>query len=916
MTVNTSTQSVTYNCDGFTTDFPIPFYFLKNEDVEAALLKGGDGAPLVYGTDFTLSGAGNPNGGTLSMYKAPSSAYQIGINRQVPITQQSEYQQNDPFPAKTTEKALDKLTMICQQLAGVLGGFEPSTARALMLGKYDENGSGAYQANGNRIAHLGYPQTDTDAATYAAARDVAEQITAGAQGALGTFIQDGPNAVVQTFQEKMREAYSVASAGVTGVGDETDKIAAAVIFAAQNRIPLHWPADKEYGITNLRAMVPGGVFNWIGNPRFRQLPGRDPTLNAIELGGAVIATVALSSTSLAQSTIVNLTDASMIQPGDMIRLLTNRLAYGDHRFDPNNAFSQLVKVVSVSGNQVRIADPLVFDLPVGPITSGTAQAGSSGTITLAAGDGSTEHSIKNYLLTITSGTGAGQSRYIHTYDATSKVVDIGTTYTGFPQAPWVTPPDAASVYSVAAAVSAIIIRPAYVKSLGRLSIVGYSQPSISVHGVQVSFCDAPVIEGLDISGFSRKALYTYHNYRPKISRCRFSGANEATSGGGGLGYGHVSLGEFSPIVEGCTADNCRTGFDSINGTMYLLRIGNTVTGGGLAYDGGSFWPADPNYQNSGLSCHSATFGVTDVGNVVANVYDNKQRGMWHVFSNNTLRGRMKYGCQPSYSTGGVFSGNVYDDGMTVQPSSGANGDVNGDDGLPTATNYLNRMQCLINVRQNTMVEKATIIVKGNVVKSINEALIYLTDTSATSDLSVTATENDVSVLPDALLTAGVIKWNTGTPNLRDFTGYNNVLHVGGSVLGTVKADNMNMYQIIDALPMTGPKTLQRGVSQWLCLLPQDTVTVIPLPLGQLSFRITVFEKDALVPNYYSGIVTRGTATPILTLGSSGAQLRTDTPLGTIGTVGSINIFLRTDAVYLNNRTTTPGRFIVLIEGVA
>ncbi|MBR7899905.1 hypothetical protein [Burkholderia multivorans] len=742
-------------------------------------------------------------------------------------------------------------------------------------------------------------------------------LSASAGAAMIGFVQADPNAVARTMQDKGREYYSIADVGAVGDGsDETDKIVKAITYAATNKIPLYWPAGKEYSFTNIRAMVPGGVYNWIGTPRLRQLAARDPSQNALEIGGAVITTVALASTSLAQSTILNLTDASALQAGDTIRLLTNRLAYGDHRFDPNNCFSQLVKFVSAVGNQVRIADPLVFDLPVGAITSGIAQGGDAGTIVLAAGDGSTEHGLKNYLLSITAGTGAGQSRYVHMYDASSKTVDIGTAYTGFPQAGWVTPPDATSAYSVAATVSAIIIRPAYVKSLGRLSIVGYSQPSVSVHGVQVSFCDAPVIEGLDISGFSRKALYTYHNYRTKVSQCRFTGANEATSGGGGLGYGHVSLGEFSPVVEGCTADNCRTGFDSINGTMYLLRVGNTVTGGGLAYDGGAFWPANPNYQNSGLSCHSATFGVTDVGNVTADVYDNKQRGMWHVVANNTLRGRIKYGFQPSYSTGGVFSGNVYDDGMTVQPSSGMNGDINGNDGLPLASSYLNRMQCLVNVRQNTMVEKATIVVKGNVVKSINESLIYLTDTSATSDLSLSATDNDVSVMADATLTTAIVKWNTGTPNLRDFTGYNNVMHVGGAALGTVKADNMNKYPIIDALPMTGPKTLQRDLNQWLCMLPQDTVSVIPLPLGQLSFRITVFEKDALVPNYYSGIVTRGTATPILTLGSSGAQLRTDTPLGTIGTVGNINIFLRTDAVYLNNRTTTPGRFVVLIEGAS
>ena len=173
MTVNTSTQSVTYNGDGSTTSFPIPFYFLLNEDIQAALVINNVGTPLVFGSDFDLSGAGAPNGGTLTMFVAPKLGSQLVIDRQVAITQQREYQQNDPFPAKTTEKALDKLTMICQQLFATLGGYLPDQSRVLMLGRYDVNGSGAYRANSNRIRDLGDPTADQDATNrrYVQAQD-------------------------------------------------------------------------------------------------------------------------------------------------------------------------------------------------------------------------------------------------------------------------------------------------------------------------------------------------------------------------------------------------------------------------------------------------------------------------------------------------------------------------------------------------------------------------------------------------------------------------------------------------------------------------------------------------------------------------------------------------------------------------
>ncbi|MCA8214478.1 GDSL-type esterase/lipase family protein [Burkholderia cepacia] len=163
MTVNSSDLQVAYDGDNSTTQFPIPFYFLRDEDIYVALSKDGVGTDLVLGTDYSLTGAGNEGGGTLQMYVAPSSAYQIQIQRNVAVTQQSQYQQNDPFPSKTTERALDKLTMICQQLTLLLGGGEPGLSRALMLGKFDVNGRGAYRANNNRIQDLADPIGGQDA---------------------------------------------------------------------------------------------------------------------------------------------------------------------------------------------------------------------------------------------------------------------------------------------------------------------------------------------------------------------------------------------------------------------------------------------------------------------------------------------------------------------------------------------------------------------------------------------------------------------------------------------------------------------------------------------------------------------------------------------------------------------------------
>jgi len=133
MTVTTDVQSIVYDTDGSTADFPIPFYFLRAADITAELVDAVDNlTDLVLGTDFTVTGAGQPSGGVLSATAAFARGYKLHIYRVVPVTQESQYQQNDPFPAKTTEKALDKLTMLVQQQ-------KQTTDRALVVPRSDLN---------------------------------------------------------------------------------------------------------------------------------------------------------------------------------------------------------------------------------------------------------------------------------------------------------------------------------------------------------------------------------------------------------------------------------------------------------------------------------------------------------------------------------------------------------------------------------------------------------------------------------------------------------------------------------------------------------------------------------------------------------------------------------------------------------
>lgn len=118
MTVSSTTTRTSYAGNGSTKDFAIPFMFMKDGDLEV-ILRTQDGVEVLQSisTDYTLSGAGEQNGGTCSMSTAPAVGSTLVIKRNPAIVQEVDYLENDAFPAQSHESALDLLTMICQSLS-------------------------------------------------------------------------------------------------------------------------------------------------------------------------------------------------------------------------------------------------------------------------------------------------------------------------------------------------------------------------------------------------------------------------------------------------------------------------------------------------------------------------------------------------------------------------------------------------------------------------------------------------------------------------------------------------------------------------------------------------------------------------------------------------------------------------------
>jgi hypothetical protein len=116
MTVSSSVNQVTYSGNSATTVFPVNFYFLANSHIKVVLVSNNIETVQTITSQYTVTGAGNPAGGSVTMLTPPATGTQLIIVRNVPATQETDYLANDPFPAESHERALDKLTMLVQQV--------------------------------------------------------------------------------------------------------------------------------------------------------------------------------------------------------------------------------------------------------------------------------------------------------------------------------------------------------------------------------------------------------------------------------------------------------------------------------------------------------------------------------------------------------------------------------------------------------------------------------------------------------------------------------------------------------------------------------------------------------------------------------------------------------------------------------
>jgi len=250
MTVESTTARIAHATNGTTGPFTVPFYFLEESHLAVYYTDAaGNLSTLALNVDYTVTGEGSPSGGTVTTTLAYAVGGRLSIIRDVPATQPTDYLQGDPFPAESHERALDKLTMIVQQLKEITDralvippGEDPLPAlpsaadRALRLQGYD--------SNGDPVATL---PTGGDATGLAL--DLLNALNA-AKGAGQVGFGATPAYNTSTVGRKLQEWISPADYGAVGDGTTDDTVALQqAITAAANGV-LHMPRGKNYRISS------------------------------------------------------------------------------------------------------------------------------------------------------------------------------------------------------------------------------------------------------------------------------------------------------------------------------------------------------------------------------------------------------------------------------------------------------------------------------------------------------------------------------------------------------------------------------------------------------------------------------------------------------------------------------------------
>ena len=155
MTVSTINSVAEFVTNGATKTFPFYFKFLDSRDLVVTYIDPEDvSTVLVMGTQYTVSGAGNDKGGSVTTTAVLRGPGKLIVSRDMEAYQKTSLRNQGKFLAETHEDVFDRLTMLVQQGFAI---FKRALTRPF--------GRDYFYAEGRRITDVANPKDAQDAAT-------------------------------------------------------------------------------------------------------------------------------------------------------------------------------------------------------------------------------------------------------------------------------------------------------------------------------------------------------------------------------------------------------------------------------------------------------------------------------------------------------------------------------------------------------------------------------------------------------------------------------------------------------------------------------------------------------------------------------------------------------------------------------
>ena len=309
MTISTTASRISYTGNGSTVDFSFPYPVLLTTDlvIISTVIATGVETVQVITTDYTVALVGGGATATVTAVTAPASTVTWTIYRDPPVTQTTEFTDNDPLPAASIEDALDKNTQIEQRSRDIVVrslkqpegdtvdiDYLPSKVdRASKYLLFDADGDPTVSTGTGTVSSVSSSMIEDDAVTLA-------KMAGGTDGNLITYDTAGDPAYVATGT-----AAQVLTSNGAGAAP-TFQTPAALAAGAVDTAEL---ADDAVTLAKMAAGTDGNLITYdaAGDPAYVATgtagqvltsngAGAAPTMQAVSSGWVLISSTDVSGT--------------------------------------------------------------------------------------------------------------------------------------------------------------------------------------------------------------------------------------------------------------------------------------------------------------------------------------------------------------------------------------------------------------------------------------------------------------------------------------------------------------------------------------------------------------------------------------------------------------------------------------------